>query len=134
MRTTTMAGILSATLLVLVANVAAAGTLTVRTPSLTPDADGYLYCKVDARGQRPIEIVAKIVASDGTDVTEFGTGFRASPAVTGDGYYAEQTAGSQNDGARSCIVTVKAATRGNTTVTLTAYDAAGNQVATVNGN
>jgi hypothetical protein len=131
MRTTMTAGILSAMIAVLGADVARAGTVTVRTPSIVPDTDGYLYCRVDARGQRPIEIVAKIVAADGTDVTEFGTGFRASPAATGDGYYAEQTAGSLQDGARACSVTVKSARRGNVNVTLTAYDASGNPVATV---
>jgi hypothetical protein len=134
MRTTMMAGILSMTIVVLGASVATAGTTTVRTPSMTPDPDGYLYCKVDATGQRPIEIVAKIVTADGTDVTEFGTGFRASPAVTGDGYLSEQTAGSMQDAARSCTAIVKGATRGNIHVTLTAYDAAGNPVATVTGN
>jgi hypothetical protein len=133
MRTTMMAGILSATLTVLGASAAHAGTITVRTPSVTPDADGYLYCRVDARGPRPIEIVAKIVTVDGTDVTEFGTGFRAAPSVTGDSYYGEETAGSMQDAARSCTASVKGARRGDVQVTLTSYDASGNVIATVQG-
>jgi hypothetical protein len=135
MRTTITAGILGATITVLVATAAQAGTTTVRTPSIIPDADGYVYCKVDARSKRAIEIVARIVASDGSDVTEFGTGFRATPAATGDGrYYAEETAGSMHDGARWCSASVKNATRGDVHVTLTVYDASGNPVTTVEGN
>jgi len=135
MRTTMTAGILGAMIAVLAAGVAEAGTLTVRTPSIVPDPDGYLNCRVEARAPRPIEIVAKIVTGTGTDVTEFGTGFRASPAATGDGrYYAEQTAGSLQDGARACSATVKGARRGDVSVTLTAFDASGNAIATVEGN
>jgi hypothetical protein len=133
MRTTMTAGILGTMIAVLGAGVARAGTVTVRTPSIIPDTDGYLYCRVDARGPRPVDVVAKIVATDGTDVTEFGTGFRAGPAATGDGYYAEETAGSMNDGGRSCTVTVKGARRGDVHVSLTAYDASGNAVTTVQG-
>jgi hypothetical protein len=134
MRTTMMAGILGATIAVLGAGTAEAGNVTVRTPSLIPDAGGYLYCRVDARGPRAIEIVAKIVTADGTNVTEFGTGFRASPAATGDGqYYAEETAGSLNVGARSCTATVKNARRAEVHISLTAFDASGNPVVTVQG-
>src|SRR6266478_5440160 len=67
--------------------------LTVRIPSLVPDPGGYLYCRVVATSTTPIGIVAAIMSSNGTNVTEFGSGFRASPAATGDGlYYAEETA------------------------------------------
>jgi hypothetical protein len=132
MRTTMMAGILGAMIAVLGAGVAEAGTTVVRTPSVVPDAGGYVYCKVDARSRRSIEIVAKIVTANGSDVTEFGTGFRASPAATGDGrYYAEETAGSMNDAARSCTASVKNATRGDVNISLTVYDASGNVVSTV---
>jgi hypothetical protein len=134
MRTTITAGILSATIAVLGANVAEAGNVTVRTPSVVPDTDGYVNCRVEARGPRALEIVAKIVTTDGTDVTEFGTGFRASPAATDDGqYYAEETAGSMHDGARSCTATLKNARRAEIQITLTAYDASGTAVATVEG-
>jgi hypothetical protein len=133
MRTTMMAGILSATIAVLGANVAEAGTVTVRTPSVVPDADGYAYCRVEARGPRAIEIVAKIVTPDGTDVTEFGTGFRASPAMTGDGYYAEETAGSFHDGTVSCTAWVKGTRRGEIQISITTFDASGNPVVTVQG-
>ena len=134
MRSTMTAGILSAMIAMLGAGVAEAGNVTVRTPSITPDADGYVYCRVDARGPRAMEIVAKIVAANGTDVTEFGTGFRASPEATGDGtYYAEETAGSMNDGARTCTATVKNARRSEIHISLTAYDASGNPIVTVEG-
>jgi hypothetical protein len=50
--------------------------------------------------------------SDGTNVTEFSSGFRASPAATGNGlYYAEETAGALDDSARYCKVTVTGARR-----------------------
>ena len=108
--------------------------LTVSTPSLVPDPNGYLYCTVVATGNRPIDMVASILADDGSDVTEFGTGFRASPAVTGDGTYrAEETAGSMADGARSCRARVSGANRGNIEISLTAFDASGTPVATVAG-
>jgi hypothetical protein len=134
MRTTMTAGILGAMIAVLGADVAEAGTVTFRTTSLVPDPDGSVYCQVDARGRRPIDIVAHVVTTNGANVTEFGTGFRASPEATGDGsYYAEETAGSLNDGARACIVTVKGARRGKIHVSFTAYDGSGNPVVTVQG-
>ena len=46
-----------------------AGTVTVRTPSIVPDADGYVYCRVEARGPRPLKIVAKVVTTARADVT-----------------------------------------------------------------
>jgi len=134
MRTTITAGIFGAMLVILGAGIAEAGTVTVRTPSIIPDADGYVYCRVEARGPRPLEIVAKVVTAAGADVTEFGTGFRASPAATGDGrYYAEETAGSMHDGARSCSATITGARRGDIDISLTAFDANGNALATVEG-
>jgi hypothetical protein len=134
MRTTMTAGILGAMIAILGAGLAEAGNVTVRTPSIVPDTDGYLYCRVDARGPRAMEIVAKIVTANGAIVTEFGTSFRASPEATGDGrYYAEETAGSMNDAARSCTATVRNARRADVNISLTAFDANGNQVATVEG-
>lgn len=134
MRTTTTAGIFGAMLMVLGAGIAEAGTVTVRTPSLIPDADGYLNCRVEARGPRQLTIVAKVVTAAGADVTEFGTGFRASPEATGDGrYYAEETAGSMHDGARACIATITGTRRGDIDISLTAFDASGNALATVQG-
>jgi len=61
----------------------AARALTLITPALVPDADGYLYCDVVAESATPIGIVAAIVSRDRATVTEFGSGFRASPAATG---------------------------------------------------
>ena len=134
MRATTTAGILGVMIAVLGAGIAEAGTVTVRTPTMIPDAAGYVYCRVEARASKPLGIVAKIVTGAGADVTEFGTSFRATPAATGDGrYYAEETAGSMNDGARSCSATVTGARRGDVTITLTAFDASGNALATVEG-
>ena len=106
--------------------------LTVQTPSLAPDPGGYLYCRVVAASTTPIGIVAAIMSSDGTNVTEFGTGFRASPAAPGDGlYHAEETAGSLNDSARYCKATVTDARRRDVHVSLTAFDANGNPTSTV---
>ena len=106
--------------------------LTVQTPSLAPDPGGYLYCRVVAASTTPIGIVAAIMSSDGTNVTEFGTGLRASPAAPGDGlYHAEETAGSFNDSARYCKATVTGARRRDVHVSLTAFDANGNPTSTV---
>ena len=107
-------------------------TLTLSTPSLAPDPNGYLYCKVVASSKTPIGIIASIRGEDGTNLTEFGSGWRVSPAATTDGrYYAEETAGSMNDGARFCEVTVVGARKRDVHVSLTAFDANGNSVATV---
>ena len=106
--------------------------LTLQTPSLVPDPGGYLYCRVVATSTTPIGIVASLMSGDGTNVTEFGTGFRASPAATGDGlYYAEETAGSLNDSARYCKAAVTGARRVDVHVSLTAFDANGNPTSTV---
>jgi hypothetical protein len=70
----------------------------------------------------------------GVDVTEFGTGFRASPDVTGNGYYAEETAGSLADAARYCRATVDGVrTKNDVHISLTAFDQHGAAVATVSG-
>ncbi len=110
----------------------AARALTLITPALVPDADGYLYCDVVAESATPIGIVAAIVSRDRATVTEFGSGFRASPAATGDGlYHAEETAGSFDDIARRCTATVTGARRGDVHASLTAFDANGVPIATV---
>ena len=132
MRTTTMAGILSA-IVVLGGNVAEAGTITVRTPSVVVDVDGYAYCQVEARGPRAIEIVAKIVTPRGADVTEFGSSFRVSPQATGDGYYAEETAGSFQEGTVACTASVKGARRRDVQISITTFDVSGNAVDTIEG-
>jgi len=111
-----------------------ASSLTITTPSLTPDPDGYLYCTVEASGTKPIAIVATVMTDASQDVTEFGTSFRASPAASGDGlYHAEETAGSLNDLARYCKASVTGARRRDVHVSLTAYDVNGNPTATVEG-
>jgi len=126
-------GVLVATVgLALTVGPTGAHALTMSTPSLVPDPDGYLQCTVRATSSTPMKIVATILSGDGTNVTEFGTGFRASPAATGDGlYHAEETAGSLNDGARSCKATVTGARRKDVRVTLEAHDGNGNVTATV---
>lgn len=99
-------------------------TVTMRTRSLVPSRNGYLSCKVTATSPTPIGIVATIKSAKGANVTEFSTGFRASPEVTGDGlFYGEESAGSLNDRARYCEVTVTGAQAENVHVTLAACDA-----------
>jgi hypothetical protein len=113
-------------------SVYAGSRVTVTTPSLVPDPNGYLECKVTASSTAPMGIVATIMNSDGTNVTEFGSGFRASPAATGNGlYYAEETAGSRDDGARYGKATVTSARRKDVHVSLTAFDANGTPGVTV---
>jgi len=97
--------------------------LTVNTPSLAYSPGGYLECTVKATSTAPIGIVAKIVMRDGTNVTEFGTGFRASPLVTSDGlYHAEETAGSFSQDASYCKASLTGARRKDVSVTLEAFD------------
>jgi hypothetical protein len=120
-----------------------AQAFSVSTPSLVPDPDavpgdpntgGYLYCLVVATSKTAMGITAKIISDTGTDVTEFGYGFRASPGVrVPDLFYAEQTGGSFNDRARYCKATITGARRRDVTVTVTlkAYDKDGNVVATI---
>src|SRR5262245_61363953 len=71
-----------------------AADVTVITPSLTPPRNGYLQCDVSATSPTPIGIVAVIKTTGGVDVTDFGNGFRASPAATGEDYSATESAGS----------------------------------------
>ncbi len=109
-------------------------TLTMCTSAIVPDSGGYLYCTVRATGGSPIGIVARIMSGAGVDVTEFGTGFRASPDVTANGYYAEETADSLADEARYCRATVDGVRRKNDVqISLTAFDQHGAAVATVSG-
>jgi len=103
----------------------------MRTGSVDPDPNGYVNCAVSATGGLPISLVATVRAPDGTDVTDFGTSFRASPAATGDGYRAEETAGSLTDGACYCQVKADGARRSDIDVTLTAYRADGSVLASV---
>jgi len=110
-------------------------TLTICTPSLVPDVNGRLSCTVVATSRSPIDMTAHLLGENGTDVTEFGTGYRAGPEVTGDGYQAEETAGSFADDARYCRATIddvplKKAVR----VTLTAFDADGNVTASLDSS
>ncbi len=110
----------------------AGGQLRLRTQSLVPDPDGYLDCKVVASSKTPIGIIASILSDDGANVTEFSYGGRWSPAAMADGrYYAEEAAGSMNDNALFCEVTVVGARRKHVHVSLTAFDVNGNPVATV---
>ena len=102
----------------------AAGTVRVRTPSLVPDPKGYLECRVVVTSPATIGLAAAIRTSNGLDVTQFATEFRASPAATGDGlYYVEKTAGSLSNRGRYCTATVTGAARDDVHVTLTAFDA-----------
>jgi len=90
------------------------------------DATAYWSCRIVGTSATPISIVARIVTRDGTDVTGWGTGFRASPAATGDGtYYAEETAGSIDRRSWSCTARVTGATRDAIRMSLSAVDATG---------
>src|SRR5690349_21067880 len=71
-----------------------AADITVITPSLVPNPNGYLECKVTATSTTPIGIVAVIKTRSGENVTDYGNGFRASPAASGDVYRADETVGS----------------------------------------
>jgi len=109
-------------------------TVTVKAgPLAVVDTDGYLNCKVTATSSAPIGIVATIVTADGTNVTNFGTSFRASPAATGNGtYYAEETAGSLTDGSAYCKAVITSARRVHIGgVTLKAYDRSGTETGSV---
>jgi hypothetical protein len=108
---------------------------TITTASLVPDVNGYLYCEVSASGATPVDARAAIMSADNTNVTQFGSGFRATPAVSGDGnYYAQETAGSLDDGARYCKVTVTGARRSDIDVTLKSFDAGGKLLDTIVGH
>ncbi len=105
-------------------------TFKLRTGTLVPEPGGSLYCKVVATSATPIGIVATIVDTEGANVTQFGTGFRASPEVAGT-FYAEETAGSLAAGARFCRATVTGARRTDIVITLTSFDRDGAVVAVV---
>ena len=104
-------------------------TVTKRTPSLTAPAGGYLYCRVIATSTGPIGIIATIVDSQRTNVTAYGTGFRASPEASDDGrYYAEETAGTMVPTTGRCRAEVTGARRPDIVVTLTAFGPNGEEV------
>lgn len=118
--------------LVMLVGAGTSQAVTLVTPALVPMAGGYLECEVTATSRTPIGIVASILAADGTTVTDFGTGFRASPDLYGDGlYHADETAGSIHSTARYCTATVSNARRKDVEVTLTSYDQTQRVVATV---
>ena len=100
----------------------------VRTRSLIPPPDGYLYCVVSASSTTPIGIIARILNEGRADITAYGSSFRASPDVTGDLYYAEETAGTVIDDAGFCEGMVTGARKGNVHVKLTAHEADGQKV------
>jgi hypothetical protein len=111
---------------------ATAWAFTLQTPPVAPDPNAYVTCKMTASSRAPISAVASIMTDAGTDVTEFSNSLRVSPSATPDGrYYAEETAGSLNDGARYCRVVVTGARRKDVDVTLTAFDANDAPIATV---
>ena len=124
-RTTSRIAVMVTTMgVVLAVGGSAQAGITIRTPSLTPDPNGYVQCRVTATSTTPIGIVAAVMTADRTNVTEFGTGFRSSPAANADGlYHADETAGSFNNVARYCKATVSGARRRDVTVILTSYDA-----------
>jgi len=101
-----------------------------RTPSLAQEPAGYVYCQATATSAKPIGLVTSIISDAGTNVTEFGYGSRVK---TGDGFDAEETAGSFNhDSARYyCRITVTGALRRDVQVSLGAFDKDGVCVATV---
>jgi hypothetical protein len=104
----------------------AASSVILRTPSMVPNPKGHLECTASATSTTPIGIVAVIMSSSRTNVTDYGTGFRASPAATGDGlYHADETAGSFSNRARYCKVTVMGANLADVQVSLKACDANG---------
>ena len=139
MMPTTTSRLLAATVacgLLLATRAAAHGrTETIKTLSVIPDLDGYVSCVVQVSTRWPVDLSSVIANVDGVTVTEFGSSFRASPAVTQDGnYYAEDRVGSTNDGARYCKVTIRGASRRalrDASVSLTAYDANGVTLVTV---
>lgn len=113
-------------------SVHAGSSVTLRSPSVVGDPKGHIECRANATSTTPIGIVAVIMSSSGTNVTDYGTGFRASPAATGDGlYYADQTAGSLSNRARYCQVTVTGAELADVHLSLLAFDENGNCTDTI---
>jgi hypothetical protein len=109
-------------------------TMTIRTAGLTPDPAGYLYCTVRADSSVSVDVTTRIRSASGADVSEFGSCFVASPAITDDGrFHIEADAGSMRDDARYCEVTVRGARRHDfhVTVTLESRDANGVVLASV---
>jgi hypothetical protein len=101
----------------------AGSSVILRTPSVVPDPKGHLDCTASATSTTPIGMVAVIMSSSRRNVTDYGTGFRASPAATGDGlYHADETAGSFSNRARYCKVTVMGAKLADVHVSLKACD------------
>ena len=92
----------------------------------------YLGCKVTATSLTPIGIVTVIATRKDTNVTEFASGFRGSPAGRDDDlYYAEEVAGSSDQNAWSCIATVTGAEGADVHIWLVAFDAQGALLAAV---
>jgi hypothetical protein len=107
---------------------AAPPPIVKRSPALVPAGDGYLYCVVRADGVSRMDVVTRLLAASGADVTEFGTSFVASPEAMGDGrYHVEHDFGSMHDDARRCEVSVRGAKKNDLrmTVTLESRDASG---------
>ena len=99
---------------------AAPQTVTVRTAALTPDPAGYLFCSVRADSATSVDVTTRIIAVDGTDVTEFGSSFVASPSVSDDGrYHIDNDMGSMRDDARYCEVTIRRARKRDLHVAVT---------------
>ena len=99
-----------------------AHAFTLKT-RVTPGPEGYVYCKVCATSKTPIGITASIISDTGTNVTDFGSGFHASPGVVVEGlFYAEETAGSFDGSASYCKATVTGARRSDVHVSLDAND------------
>ena len=97
--------------------------VTMSTQSLTPPEGGYLHCLTIATSTGPIGIVARVLDEQGQNLTAYGTSYRASPDVTGNGlYYAEETAGTVTDIAGHCEVDVTNARKRDVHVIFTAHD------------
>ena len=112
----------------------AQAAVTVTTPAVTADPDGYVYCKVVAASRTAIGIVATIRTAESADVTEFGSSWRVSRQASDDGlYHAEETSGSFNDAAQYCQAQITGARRRDVQVTLTVFDANGQPITTVEG-
>jgi hypothetical protein len=125
----TVAGLIGLALAPIPVSAGQGRAVTKRTPSLTAPAGGYLYCRVIATSTGPIGIIATIVDAQRTNVTAYGTGFRASPEATDDGrYYAEETAGTVVPATGRCRAEVTGARRPDIVVTLTAFGPNGEEV------
>lgn len=118
------------TIALLLALYSSAHAWTDKTPALPQVPGGYVQCRVTATGDKPIGVVAAIVSNNGRNVTEFGTGSRVR---TENGFEAEETAGSFDSASSRyhCKFTVTGARRRNARGSLTAFDAGGTPVATV---